>query len=55
MTGVSRSVSQLVPLLEASPMFDEVTFFAPTTRLPNNQGDRFNLDAKLVAAGAQKR
>jgi general secretion pathway protein L len=54
MTGVSRSVSQLVPLLEASPMFDEVTFFAPTTRLPNNQGDRFNLDAKLVA-GAPKR
>jgi general secretion pathway protein L len=54
MTGVSRSVSRLVPLLEASPSFAEATFFAPTTRLPNNQGDRFHLDAKLVPPGARK-
>jgi general secretion pathway protein L len=54
MSGVSRSVSRLVPLLEASPSFGEATFFAPTTRLPNNQGDRFHLDAKLVPPGAPK-
>ena len=54
MSGVSRSVSRLVPLLEASPSFAEATFFAPTTRLPNNQGDRFHLDAKLVPPGAPK-
>jgi general secretion pathway protein L len=54
MTGVSRSVSRLVPLLEASPNFAEATFFAPTTRLPNSQGDRFHLDAKLVTQGARK-
>ena len=52
MSGVSRSVSRLVPLLEASPSFAEATFFAPTTRLPNNQGDRFHLDAKLVPPGS---
>jgi general secretion pathway protein L len=54
MSGVSRSVSRLVPLLEASPAFAEATFFAPTTRLPNSQGDRFHLDAKLVPPGARK-
>jgi general secretion pathway protein L len=54
MTGVSRAVSRLVPLLEASPAFAEATFFAPTTRLPNSQGDRFHLDAKVVPPGARK-
>lgn len=54
MSGVSRSVSRLVPLLEASPSFAEATFFAPTTRLPNSQGDRFHLDAKLTPPGAGK-
>jgi general secretion pathway protein L len=54
MSGVSRSVSRLVPLLEASHSFAEPTFFAPTTRLPNNQGDRFHLDARLMPPGARK-
>lgn len=54
MSGVSHSVSRLVPLLEASPSFAEPTFFAPTTRLPNNQGDRFHLDARLVPPGTRK-
>lgn len=54
LSGVSRSVSRLVPLLEASPSFAEPNFFAPTTRLPNNQGDRFHLDAQLLAPGARK-
>ena len=54
MSGISRSVSGLVPLLETSPSFAEATFFAPTTRLPDNQGDRFHLDAKLVPPGERK-
>ena len=54
LSGVSRSVSRLVPLLEASPSFADATFFAPTTRLPNNQGDRFHLDARIVPPGARK-
>lgn len=47
-TGVSRNVAGLVPLIEANPTFAEATFFAPTTRLPGNEGDRFYLDARLV-------
>jgi general secretion pathway protein L len=54
MSGVSHSVSRLVPLLEAAPSFAEPSFFAPTTRLPNNEGDRFHLEAKLVPPGARK-
>lgn len=50
-TGVSRNVAGLVPLIEANPSFAEATFFAPTTRLPDNQGDRFYLDARLVTGG----
>ena len=52
MSGISRSVSQLVPLLEAAPALAEPTFFAPTTRLPN--GDRFHLDARLMPPGTRK-
>ena len=47
-TGVSRNVAGLVPLIEGNPAFAEATFFAPTTRLPDNQGDRFYLDARVV-------
>jgi general secretion pathway protein L len=50
-TGVSHNVAELVPLIEANPAFAEATFFAPTTRLPGNQGDRFYLDARLVPGG----
>jgi len=46
MTGISRNVPGLVPLIEASPMFAEATFFAPTARLPSGQGDRFHLETK---------
>lgn len=48
MSGVSRNVAELVPLIEKVPGFAEATFFAPTTRLPDNQGDRFHLDARIV-------
>ena len=54
MTGVSRNVAELVPLIEASPLFAEATFFAPTARLPNSQGDRFHLEARLKPAEAKQ-
>jgi general secretion pathway protein L len=54
MTGTSRSVSKLVPLMQTSTSFAEATFFAPTTRLPDGQGDRFHLDVRLLPAGARK-
>ena len=52
MTGVSRNVAELVPAIEGSPLFAEASFFAPTARLPNSQGDRFHLEARLKPAGA---
>jgi general secretion pathway protein L len=53
MTGISRNVAGLVPLIEASPAFAEATFFAPTTRLPAGQGDRFHLETRLTADKAK--
>lgn len=50
-TGVSHNVAGLVPLIEGNSAFADATFFAPTTRLPDNQGDRFYLDARLVPGG----
>ncbi|MGB7258678.1 MAG: PilN domain-containing protein [Pseudolabrys sp.] len=50
MSGVSRNVAELVPLIEKVPGFAEATFFAPTSRLQDNQGDRFHLDARIVPA-----
>ena len=53
-TGVSHNVAGLVPLIEANHAFAEATFFAPTTRLPGSEGDRFYLDARLVPAGGRQ-
>lgn len=44
--GVSRSVAELVPLLEASDAFDGASFFAPTIRIAG--GDRFHIEAAVV-------
>ncbi len=46
-SGISRDVAELVPLIEAVPMFGEARFFAPTTRLTNGAGDRFYLEMRL--------
>jgi general secretion pathway protein L len=48
-SGISHSVNRLVPLIEGNPIFTNATFFAPIVRLPNNQGDRFFIDAELVS------
>lgn len=45
--GVSRSVAELVPLLEASDAFEGASFFAPTIRVP--EGDRFHIEATTIA------
>jgi general secretion pathway protein L len=49
MTGISKNVAALVPLIDAVPRFSAATFFAPTTRLQDGQGDRFHLEAQLTA------
>jgi general secretion pathway protein L len=47
-TGTSQSVADLVPAVQNSQMFADATVFSPTTRLPNNEGDRFHLQMRLV-------
>jgi general secretion pathway protein L len=47
-TGTSQSVADLVPAVQNSPVFADATFFSPTTRLANNEGDRFHLQMRLV-------
>ncbi|MEJ1159970.1 PilN domain-containing protein [Prosthecomicrobium sp. N25] len=46
-TGIASDSAQLVPLLEASPRFEAVSFFAPTTRLPSGGQDRFHIELKV--------
>jgi general secretion pathway protein L len=48
MVGISKDVPGLVPLIEASSAFAGATFYAPTARLPADQGDRFHLEARLL-------
>jgi general secretion pathway protein L len=47
-SGVSRSVADLVPNIQGAPIFADSTFFSPTTRLTNGQGDSFHLQMRLV-------
>jgi general secretion pathway protein L len=54
-SGVSHNVAQLVPLIEASPLFAEATFFSPTTRLPDGASDRFHLQTRLLPPGGAKK
>jgi general secretion pathway protein L len=51
-SGTSQSVAELVPSVQKSPIFADATFFSPTTRLANNEGDRFHLQVRLAAPGA---
>jgi general secretion pathway protein L len=51
-SGTSQSVAELVPSVQKSPIFADATFFSPTTRLANNEGDRFHLQVRLVRPGA---
>lgn len=50
LVGVSQDVSALIPLIEGSRAFSDITFFAPTARLPDGRGDRFHLEAKALPA-----
>jgi len=51
-SGVSQSVADLVPSVQNAPIFADSTFFSPTTRLANGQGDSFHLQMRLVPGGA---
>ncbi len=48
--GVTTDAAALIPLLEASPYLQQVSFMASVVRDPQSQQDRFHIGANVVSA-----
>lgn len=48
LTGVSREASALIAILERSQLFSQATFAAPTTRSDADDGERFQIEARIT-------
>jgi len=54
LVGVTRDAPSLIALIEQSGRFTQATFFAPTTRSPSDQGERFHIEAAIQSLAAPR-
>ncbi len=48
-SGISTKTSDLVPTLEGSGRFGDVSFVEPITRVQSGEGNKFHLSMRIVA------